>query len=155
MKTYTFYVVCSILVLASCQKSDPIEVQEDNQEGKCTDIFEQLNDRIETAPILIMTENSEWLSLLKNDNDYWRIVVKSSTKNKVPTQITYDISEPSNIVVAVMRKDTLVSSPKTTMTFRNNIREVIDIPDMKIGDTLTVQMRYISGTPTCYSLGFQ
>ena len=121
----------------------------------CMDKFEQMNNRMETAPILAIDQQSEWFSLPINDNDYWLIVLKANSKGQVPTHITYDISNVSTIDITVLNKGKLVAGPQTTMAFRNNIRETIDISDRTIGDTLVVKMHNSSGTATCYALSFQ
>lgn len=155
MKTHC-YVYLFLLFFTACQSAEVVEtVEPAPTDDTCWDKFEPVNNQRATAPMLLSSGQWAGLFLSKNDQDYWRISVKANEKGKIPTKISYHIGSMSTIEITTLHQDTIVANPKTTMTFRNDTYETIDIGKRQIGDTLTVHIRHKAGTATCYTLQLQ
>ena len=147
------YIYFLLLFLSACQSAQIDKTVEPSLiDDGCVDKFEPINNQQATAPVLSLSEQSDGLFLSKNDKDYWTILVKADEKGKIPTKLTYHISAICVVRVSVIRKEDPIVRPKTTMTFRENIRESIVIDDLKIGEAVTVLMEYVGGDPTCYNV---
>ena len=156
MKTLSFcYLAGFIILLASCQKINTFETSETKNDDGCFDKYERQNNVLNNTPTLDLNQQSDWIALPKNDNDYWHITVKANAKGALPSKIVYKLSHISTIEISVFSENELVARPQTTMSFRQNTEESIAFDGVNIGESIVVHIKHRSGEATCYALRFE
>jgi hypothetical protein len=152
MKTRHLTIVfIGFMLCTSCQQNDNFMIEPTDKDA-CQDAFENANNKLATAPFLT---TADWIALPKNDNDFWKMTLKPNEKGALPTKIRYTLLNPSHINIIVYHADTVLLSPRVTMTFRDSLGDFVQLPPLKSNETVVVQMRQASEKATCYQLKFE